>query len=458
MFERFLFSRIEVWLAALLLLLALLGAFFYGAFVKYASENRSAAGPLGAAALQVAGLPVDAKNAVDQMFEGHKSALHAYEQRFGTETGFHFAYPAGSRPGAGYLLLSRYDGDAGQSVVELVDLNRQTILHRWAPDFDAIRRQFKVDAALPDSNWADPAERVRLIHPLPTPDGGLIYQNDSPLVKIDACAKPVWVVNGIYHHSAERAPDGSLWVPFYHVPSQLPLVDSQFQEDEIVHLSAEGEVLSRTSVVKLLQDNGYGHLVFGNAEYVNDATHLNDIQPVPGDGPYWKAGDVFLSLRNISTVLLYRPSENRVVWLKQWPWVNQHDVDVLDDHRISIFDNRKFNFRDHRSKVVPFNDVKIYDFATDTVSSPWQEAMAKLELRTVDMGRQEVIDADTVFVEESNFGRLVQLHRDAGVDWQYLNRSGDGTAYLLNWTRLLDRAEGDAFAAAVAAAAAGCEG
>lgn len=458
MFERFLLSRVETWLVALLLLLALVGAFLYGALVKYAVEHDGAAGTLGRAAVTVAGLPVDAKNAFEQVMEGHKAALKAYEQRFGDQTGFRFAYPAGSRPEAGYLLLARYDGDAAQSVVELVDLNAQTVLHRWAPDFDAIRARFQVDAALPDSNWADPAERVRLIHPLPTRDGGLVYQNDSPLVEIDACARPVWVANGIYHHSNERAPDGSLWTPFYAVPSRLPLVSATFEEDQLAHLAPDGTVLSRTSIVKILQDNGYGHLVFGTAAYVDDPTHMNDIQPVPGDGPYWQAGDVFVSLRNISTVLLYRPAENKVVWLKQWPWVNQHDVDVLDDHRISIFDNRKFNYRNDRSKVEPFNDVKIYDFATDTVTSPWQAAMAKLELRTIDMGRQEVRDADTVIVEESNFGRLVQLHRDASTDWEYVNRASDGTAYLLNWSRYLAPAEGAAFAGAVAAAVAGCPG
>jgi hypothetical protein len=458
MFERFLFSRVETWLVALLLLLALVGAFLYGALVKYAVEHDGAAGTMGRTAVKVAGLPVDAKNAFDQLREGHKAALKAYEQRFGSETGFRFAYPAGSRPEAGYLLLARYDGDAAQSVVELVDLNAQKVLHRWAPDFDAIRARFNVDAALPDSNWADPAERVRLIHPLPTPEGGLIYQNDSPLVEIDACARPVWVANGIYHHSNEHAPDGSLWTPYYKVPSQLPLVGPEFEEDQIAHLAPDGAVLSQTSIVKILQDNGYGHLVFGTAQYVDDPTHMNDIQPVPGDGPYWKAGDVFVSLRNISTVLLYRPAENRVVWLKQWPWVNQHDVDVLDDHRISIFDNRKFNYRNFRSKVEPFNDVKVYDFATDTVTSPWQEAMAKLDLRTIDMGRQEVLDDDTVIVEETNFARLVQLHRDASTDWQYINRASDGTAYMLNWTRYLTPAEGATFAGAVAAAAQGCPG
>ena len=98
MFERFLLSRVETWLVALLLLLALVGAFLYGALVKYGVEHDGAAGPLGRAAVTLAGLPVDAKNAFEQVMEGHKAALKAYEQRFGDQTGFRFAYPAGTRP------------------------------------------------------------------------------------------------------------------------------------------------------------------------------------------------------------------------------------------------------------------------------------------------------------------------------------------------------------------------
>jgi hypothetical protein len=73
--------------------------------------------------------------------------------------------------------------------------------------------------------------------------------------------------------------------------------------------------------------------------YNDDPTHLNDIQPVLADGPYWKKGDLFVSLRNISSIMLYRPSTDQIVWMKRGPWLSQHDVDILDDHRISVYDN-----------------------------------------------------------------------------------------------------------------------
>ena len=55
------------------------------------------------------------------------------------------------------------------------------------------------------------------------------------------------------------------------------------------------------------------------------------------DGKFWKSGDVFLSLRNQSMILLYRPSTNKIIWKGTGPFFRQHDVDVLNDHKISIF-------------------------------------------------------------------------------------------------------------------------
>jgi len=70
--------------------------------------------------------------------ERNEDYLVGDETRYAGKAGFTFSYPAGTRPDAGYLLLSRYDGDEERSYVELVDLNTQTVLHRWAPDIDAI--------------------------------------------------------------------------------------------------------------------------------------------------------------------------------------------------------------------------------------------------------------------------------------------------------------------------------
>ena len=105
----------------------------------------------------------------------------------------------------------------------------------------------------------------------------------------------------------------------------------------------------------------------GSSNFIADPIHLNDIQPVNFDGNYWKKGDIFLSLRSQSMVILYRPSTNKIIWKGTGPFFHQHDVNILDEHRISIFNNNSKNFADGEY-VDGNNQVIIYDFKTDKYS------------------------------------------------------------------------------------------
>jgi hypothetical protein len=190
--------------------------------------------------------------------------------------------------------------------------------------------------------------------------------------------------------------------------------------------------------------------VRGRGEAHFDPIHLNDIQPVLADGKHWRRGDLWLSLRNQSMVLLYRPSTDKVLWHRSGPWLHQHDVNVLDDHRISVFDNHAMTVGVSDWVVRGSNRLLVADLDTGEVSSPWQSGFERLEIRTATAGRGEAVGAEA-FVEESEFGRLVQFTADGTIVWQYINRARDGKVYLLNWSRLVPRDLGDRAAAALRA-------
>ena len=65
-------------------------------------------------------------------------------------------------------------------------------------------------------------------------------------------------------------------------------------------------------------------------------------------------------------VLLYRPSTNKVLWHKMGPWMHQHDVDIISNHEISIFNNNAALYKTKigRSGV---NDVVVYNFRTGNI-------------------------------------------------------------------------------------------
>jgi hypothetical protein len=73
----------------------------------------------------------------------------------------------------------------------------------------------------------------------------------------------------------------------------------------------DGKLLMNRSVSQILIEDGLKHLVYWGDGDHNDPIHLNDIEPVRKNGPYWSKGDLFLSLRSPSTVMLTGPSPTR---------------------------------------------------------------------------------------------------------------------------------------------------
>ena len=129
-FERLVFKKIELWAVVLLAVFGVVGTVMFGAIAKNAASGERKYGRLGTAVLMVADVPDKIEQVATLALFGDPIALKAKEARFGEQKGFEFSYPAGTRPDAGYILLSRYDGMSSRSVVELVDLNLQSIVHR----------------------------------------------------------------------------------------------------------------------------------------------------------------------------------------------------------------------------------------------------------------------------------------------------------------------------------------
>ena len=50
---------------------------------------------------------------------------------------------------------------------------------------------------------------------------------------------------------------------------------------------------------------------------------------------------MFLSIRNRSVIIHFRPSTNKVLRVINGPFISQHDVDILNDSTISVFNNNR---------------------------------------------------------------------------------------------------------------------
>ena len=118
----------------------------------------------------------------------------------------------------------------------------------------------------------------------------------------------------------------------------------------------------------------------------------------------------------------------------------QHDVDILDDHRISIFNNNVITIIDG-SEVDGNNEIVIYDFKTDSYSNYFDEPLEQYDVRTYGEGKSQILDNGDLFIEEQNFGRLLYFNKDTSLQWQYVNRADNGSSYLVRWSRILYKPE-----------------
>ena len=292
-----------------------------------------------------------------------------------------------------YMLLSRYSGDLREGIVELVNLRNFKVLHTWNPDIDQFNKSIEKFDEFKYLNIDNNNSRFLLRHPILLKDGSLIFQNNSPLIKIDACSNLIFkITHDNFHHSIEKDIEGNIWVPSHMYPQFLPIEKvgrniwekEGYYDDAIVQLSPDGEILFEKSVSQIFIDNGLEYLLFGMGDqdvFLKNPIHLNDIQPVNIDGEFWKKGDVFLSLRHQSMVLLYRPLINKIIWKGTGPFFHQHDVDILNNHKISIFNNNSKNF-EGGDVVDGNNEVIIYDFKTNQYSTYLKESLIKLDVRT----------------------------------------------------------------------------
>ena len=352
-------------------------------------------------------------------------------------------------PPENLILISRHDGDLGRSIVEIRDLNTFEVLHSYLPDIEKIYEKIDLSKDEFKNLKRDKGvNRFFMWHPSITNMGELIFQSSSPLVKIDFNSNVVWVNDeDTFHHSTNLDDEENIYVPSQYRPYSK-LVSNyvglnnrtekyDFADDVINILDKNGKILFSKSVTEILIENGHLNRIFSQQSHKTDPIHLNDIQPVLKDTKYFKKGDVFLSLRNLSMVILYRPSTNKIIKIIEGEFYNQHDVDIIDDKRISIFNNNVFlNYKNER--IVKNNEIIIYDFETNSFSKKFEKTFIEHKINTASHGLVDFLQDGSAIVEDKNNGRIFYLSSEGEVVWIFNNLNSKKQVYDLWWARVID--------------------
>lgn len=347
------------------------------------------------------------------------------------------------------ILISRHDGDLGRAIVEIRDLNSFKVIHSYLPDINKIYEKINLSKNEFKNLKRDKGpNRFRMWHPSITNRGELIFQSTSPLVKIDFNSNVVWVNDeDIYHHSTNLDDEENIYVPSRLRPySELASIyvglnDSSnqydFFDDAISILDKNGKLIFSKSVTELLIENGYSHRIFSQQSHKYDPIHLNDIQPVLKDTKHFNKGDLFLSLRNLSMVILYRPSTNKIIKIIEGHFYHQHDVDIIDESKISIYNNNVFlNYQNERK--VNNNEIVIYDFETESFSKKFEKTFVSHNINTNSHGLVDFLEDGSVMVEDRNNGRIFYLNSNGEVVWVFNNLNSKKQIYDLWWARIID--------------------
>lgn len=279
------------------------------------------------------------------------------------------------------------------------------------------------------------------------PDKSLIiHSHFSPLIKIDVNSDLIWALekeSWIAHHSLEPDSGNSFWVCIRYNNDRIKreYIDNQngvfrkgFRNDGIAKISYDGDILFEKGIAEILFDNNLDYYLYNYIDKeMYDPFHLNDVQPVNSNSKFWEEGDVFLSLRNLNLIILYRPSTNKVIREINGEnhFFKQHDVDIIDEKRISIFNN---NSTAYYSNI---NSVVIYDFEKNSFYNYLDSSMIKNEVKTKSNGLCEILPNGDLFVEETNRGRLLYFNSNGSLKWSFLNRSDRLDIRQLAWSRIL---------------------
>ena len=346
----------------------------------------------------------------------------------------------------GYLLFSGVDATAKQSVVKLLRIADGVEMARWQPDLSVINDQITDKKWVPKGSWVI----LRPTHPILLKDGDIIFNAGGfALVKQNRCsAKPVWVVDEIAHHSNELDEHGeTVWSPSISNNGfpENSWLKNYVQDDALGHFSLAGKLLEQRSFSSILIDNGLGALLMGTGgEAKKDPIHMNQIKVAHSDSRYWQRGDLLISSRHLSTLFLYRPSTNKILWHQTGPWMNQHSVDFVDAQRISVFSNNVVSGvpKKEHAFLTPkdLNRVYVFDFETKQVSQPYEALLAAAKPITLTEGRAQLLPDGGLFIEETNYGRHLRFTKDKLL-WSRVNDYDEKRIGMVSWSRYLTAEE-----------------
>ena len=338
------------------------------------------------------------------------------------------------------LVLPRYDHSLGRSVVDIIDLDDFKVIHTYKHDIAKMNDQVTNTKEFPRIKIDNSPIRFRYMHPLILEDGSLISEGGySVLHKIDICSNLLWINDEeAFHHSKMLDHEGNIWANGLMKPQSKHVKKysiEDFLDESLIKIDISGQILLNKSVTELLIENDIVHDNFALTTSLSgefNPIHINDIEPAFTDTEFWKKGDIFLSIRDQNSIVHYRPSTNKVINYITGPFAQQHDVDIISDREISIFNNNNFYDNNKHSEVL------IYNFETKIFKKLFNDQLQKENFKTISQGLSHILKDGSLMVEEQNHGRIILFNNKGEKEWEFVNKDKNGDIGFVSWSRIIE--------------------
>ena len=141
---------------------------------------------------------------------------------------------------------------------------------------------------------------------------------------------------------------------------------------------------------------------------------------------------MFISVRHQSAIIHYRPNTNKVINYITGPFAQQHDVDIISDKEISIFNNNNFFVNNEHSEVV------VYNFETKKFRKLFNDQLQKENFKTETQGLSHIFKDGSLLVDESDHGRIILFNSKGEKEWEFVNNDKNRDIGPVNWSRVIE--------------------
>lgn len=348
-------------------------------------------------------------------------------------------------------LNSFYDNEKDQWEIKLFNFRDDVVHYSWILQkndyYETKGRLFK---------------NARIKNPILLPNRSLIAVcvETKNLYCLDAESNIVWHnTSKNFHHALNLSPDSNVWActseyRAFILDKRRP-ENIYYRDDFLTKIDVQtGEILYDKSISDILIENEHENFLYGFSNTVDpldkiDPLHLNDIQPVYTNGLFWKKGDVFLSLRHKSLIIHYRPRTNKIIRMVHGPFLFQHDVDIISDHEISIFNNNttnigKYNLEDHVKLSLQVKDtlahskIIVYNYKDSTFQTLYEEQFIREDIFSRTEGSYEFLSTGDICVESQNDAKVYIMNNDEILLKKQFHTNKEHLVHLPNWIRIYE--------------------